>query len=51
MIGSPVFYYDTPDFVKDFIQFLPDISGIPVAAYVTFGGTPVPVELQSLSLE
>ncbi len=38
VIGSPVFYYDTPDFVKDFIQFLPDISGIPVAAYVTFGG-------------
>jgi ferredoxin len=38
VIGSPVFYYDTPDFVKDFIQSLPDISGIPVAAYATFGG-------------
>jgi len=38
VIGSPVFYYDTPDFVKGFIQSLPDISGIPVAAYVTFGG-------------
>jgi len=38
VIGSPVFYYDTPDIVKGFIQSLPDISGIPVAAYVTFGG-------------
>jgi len=38
VIGSPVFYYDTPDFVKKFIQSLPDINGIPVAAYVTFGG-------------
>ena len=38
VMGSPVFYYDTPDFVKEFIQSLPDINGIPVAAYVTFGG-------------
>jgi flavodoxin len=38
MIGSPVFYYDTPDFVKDFIKSLPDLKGMPVAAYVTFGG-------------
>lgn len=38
VIGSPVFYYDTPDFVKDFIRSLPDLKGIPVAAYVTFGG-------------
>ena len=38
MIGAPVFYYDIPDFVKDFIQSLPDLKGIPVAAYVTFGG-------------
>lgn len=38
VIGSPVFYYDIPDFVKDYIQTLPDINGIPVAAYVTFGG-------------
>ena len=38
VIGSPVFYYDTPDFVKGFIQSLPDLKGIPVAAYVTFGG-------------
>ncbi len=38
VIGSPVFYYDTPDFVRDYIQSLPDLNGIPVAAYVTFGG-------------
>ena len=38
VIGTPVFYYDTPDFVKKFIRSLPDLKGIPVAAYVTFGG-------------
>lgn len=38
VIGSPVFYYDIPDFVKNFIRSLPDLNGIPVAAYVTFGG-------------
>ena len=38
VIGSPVFYYDTPEFVKDFIESLPELNGIPVAAYVTFGG-------------
>lgn len=38
VVGSPVFYYDTPDYVKRFIQTLPDLTGTPVAAYVTFGG-------------
>jgi ferredoxin/flavodoxin len=38
VIGAPVFYYDIPNFVKDFIKSLPDLKGIPVAAYVTFGG-------------
>jgi ferredoxin/flavodoxin len=38
VIGAPVFYYDIPDFVKAFIQSLPDLKGTPVAAYVTFGG-------------
>jgi ferredoxin/flavodoxin len=38
VIGAPVFYYDIPGFVKEFIQSLPDLKGIPVAAYVTFGG-------------
>ena len=38
VIGAPVFYYDIPNFVKDFIHSLPDLKGTPVAAYVTFGG-------------
>ncbi|MCG8636904.1 MAG: EFR1 family ferrodoxin [Desulfobacterales bacterium] len=38
VIGSPVFYYDTPDYVKTWIRALPDLKGTPVAAYVTFGG-------------
>lgn len=38
VLGSPVFYYDTPGYVKDFIGSLPDLRGLPVASYVTFGG-------------
>ena len=38
VIGSPVYYYDTPDYVKDFIQSLPDLKGVPVASFVTLGG-------------
>ncbi len=38
VIGAPVFYYDIPNYVKAFIQSLPDLNAIPVAAYVTFGG-------------
>jgi len=38
VIGTPVFYYDIPGFVKNFIHSLPDLKGTPVAAYVTFGG-------------
>lgn len=38
VIGSPVFYYDTPEFVKNWISSLPDLKGTPVASYVTFGG-------------
>ena len=38
VMGTPVFYYDTPDYAKEFIRSLPDLKGIPVAAYVTFGG-------------
>ncbi|MBA3009806.1 MAG: EFR1 family ferrodoxin [Proteobacteria bacterium] len=38
VLGSPVFYYDTPGFVKNFIRSLPDLKGIPVASYVSFGG-------------
>lgn len=38
VIGAPVFYYDIPNYVKDFIRSLPDLKGIPVASYVTYGG-------------
>ena len=38
VLGAPVFYYDIPGFVKAFIASLPDLKGIPVASYVTFGG-------------
>ena len=37
VMGTPVFYYDTPDYAKALIRSLPDLRGIPVAAYVTFG--------------
>ena len=38
VVGSPVFYYDTPGYVKDWILSAPDLKGTPVASYVTFGG-------------
>lgn len=38
VVGSPVFYYDTPAYVKSWIKLLPDISGVAVGSYVTFGG-------------
>lgn len=38
LVGSPVFYYDTPEYVQQWIKALPPIDGIPVAAFVTFGG-------------
>lgn len=38
VIGSPVFYYDAPAYVQGWIRSLPDLKGVPVAAYVTFGG-------------
>lgn len=37
--GSPVYYYDVPANFKQWLRALPDINGIPCAAYVTFGGT------------
>lgn len=36
--GSPVYYYDVPSNFKEWLNTIPDISGIPTAAYVTFGG-------------
>lgn len=38
LLGTPVFYYDTPGYVKEWISALPPINQIPVAAFVTFGG-------------
>jgi len=38
IIGSPVFYYDTPPYVKEWIESAPDLAGRPVASFVTFGG-------------
>jgi ferredoxin/flavodoxin len=37
--GSPVFYYDVPDNFKRWLNNLPEITGKPCAAYVTYGGT------------
>ncbi|MBU1450489.1 MAG: EFR1 family ferrodoxin [Proteobacteria bacterium] len=38
IIGSPVFYYDAPLFVQQWVRSLPDLKGMPVAVYVSFGG-------------
>jgi ferredoxin/flavodoxin len=36
--GSPVFYYDVPGNFKKWISSLKPIDGMPVAAFVSFGG-------------
>jgi len=38
VIGTPVFYYDTPPYVKEWINNSADLKGVPVASFVTFGG-------------
>ena len=38
LIGSPVFYYDIPPNVSDWLAAIPMITGTPVAAFVSFGG-------------
>lgn len=38
IVGSPVFYYDIPPNVCDWLADLPSIKGTPVAAFVSFGG-------------
>ena len=38
VIGTPVFYYDIPGYVKRWIEALKTIEGTPVASFVTFGG-------------
>jgi len=38
IVGTPVFYYDIPSNVSDWLSALPNIAGTPVAAFVSFGG-------------
>ncbi len=38
IVGTPVFYYDTPANVIDWLETIPSIKGTPVAAFVSFGG-------------
>lgn len=38
IVGSPVFYYDTPSNVLTWLEKIPSITGTPVAAFVSFGG-------------
>ncbi len=38
IVGTPVFYYDIPSNVGDWLTALPSITGRPVAAFVSFGG-------------
>jgi ferredoxin/flavodoxin len=38
IVGTPVFYYDTPSNVSDWLEKIPSIKGTPVAAFVSFGG-------------
>ncbi len=36
--GSPVFYYDTPGYMRRWLESIPRIEGTPVASFATFGG-------------
>jgi ferredoxin/flavodoxin len=38
ILGTPVFYYDTPSNVNEWLKTIPSISGTPVAVFVSFGG-------------
>lgn len=38
IVGTPVFYYDTPSNVSEWLEKIPAITGTPVAAFVSFGG-------------
>lgn len=38
IVGTPVFYYDTPSNISDWLKTIPSIQGTPVAAFVSFGG-------------
>ena len=38
VVGTPVFYYDTPANVSEWLGTTPSLTGTPVAAFVSFGG-------------
>jgi len=38
IVGTPIFYYDTPANVSEWLETIPSIKGTPVAAFVSFGG-------------
>jgi ferredoxin/menaquinone-dependent protoporphyrinogen IX oxidase len=38
IMGTPVYYLDTPENVRSWLASIPRIDGIPVAAYSTYGG-------------
>jgi ferredoxin/flavodoxin len=38
IVGTPVFYYDTPSNISEWLEIIPSIKGTPVAAFVSFGG-------------
>ena len=38
IVGTPVFYYDTPANVSKWLEAIPSIKGTPVAAFVSYGG-------------
>jgi len=38
IVGTPVFYYDTPPNVVQWLEAIPSIKGTPVGAFVSFGG-------------
>jgi ferredoxin/flavodoxin len=38
IIGTPVFYYDTPSNISEWLKTIPSIKGTPVASFVSFGG-------------
>jgi ferredoxin/flavodoxin len=39
MIGSPVYYMDVPVNLEQWLTDIPRIDGVPVSAFVTFGGS------------
>jgi ferredoxin/flavodoxin len=38
VVGTPVFYYDIPVNVDEWLRTIPPITGTPVAGFVSFGG-------------